>query len=177
MNDTTTTTTPTVDALFGRTLEADKPAPMIEREQLRAGAVVRHKSARTVKTSSGNSVVHSFELLAAPEGTPWFSLWGSANLNSQLRKAKPGAVLLLRYLGQDTNADNTPGAHQWEVKPSTAPAASVQLYLSSGDRPRAVRDFATIIDQAQAAERERRASRRSDAPAAPEHTDDDFIPF
>lgn len=163
--------------MFGRNLEADAPAPIIEREHLKAGAVVQHKGTHQVKTANGPSVKHTFRLVGAPDNTPWLALWGSANLNSQLRKAKPGSVLLLRYRGQDNNPDGSPGAHLWDVKPSNVSLPQLLKYLESPERQTAIRELATVIQRAHEADRERRqAQRESSSPFGPPHDDDD-IPF
>lgn len=168
-------TVPSADALFGRSVEPDKPAPIIEHSHLHAAVVVRHRSTRQVKTRTGGSTIHAFALGVAPDA-PWFSLWGSANLNSQLRKLRPGAVVLLRYAGQVTNPDETPGAHQWEVRATSAPVAKIAEYLAGEDVAKRMRELTTIIERAGTEDRERRDARRA-ANEPPPHTDDDFIPF
>lgn len=163
-------------ALFGRNVEADEPAPIIEREHLKAGALVKHKGSRTVMVSGRSSVVHSFKLLGAPAGTPWFSLWGSANLNSQLRKVKSGTTMLLRYVGQQRNDDDSPGAHQWEVRPSTVSDNMLVQYLQRPERVQLIRELATVCERALTDDRERRKAHQNDNPAGPPHDDDD-LPF
>lgn len=163
-------------ALFGRNVEADEPAPIIERAFLAPGAIVKHKGSRTVMVSGRSSMVHSFKLLGAPAGTPWFSLWGSANLNSQLRKVKPGSTLLLRYVGQQRNDDDSPGAHQWEVKPSTVSDNMLGQYLQRPERVHLIRELATVCERALTDDRERRKAQQNDNPAGPPHDDDD-LPF
>lgn len=171
-----------VDAMFGGNLEADQPAPVIEKERLRAGAVVKHKSTRQVKTRTGMGTVHTFQLLRAPKGTPWFAVWGSANLNSMLRKARPGSTLLLRYRGQERNADGSDGAHLWDVKPSNVSDNQLATYLDAAPRAQAIRELSTVIEQSLAAERDKRNAQRNGGNAgdpfgeAPAYTDDD-VPF
>lgn len=165
---------PSLNALFGENLPADRPAPIIERALLDLGFAVRHQNTRQVKTNNGVSTIHAFSLLGISKDAPWFSLWGSANLNSQLRKAKPGAVLYLRYAGQVLNDDGTPGAHQWKVKPSTAAPAAISAYLSGSSIRARVDDLTTAIAAALMADRERRALRRTDVIGW--HDDDDDPP-
>lgn len=162
--------------MFGRNVEADEPAPIIEREHLTQAAIVKHKGSRMVQVNGRSSMVHSFKLLGAPQGTPWFSLWGSANLNSQLRKVKPGSTLLLRYIGQERNPDDTPGAHKWDVKPSTVSDNMLQTYLQRPERVQLIRELATVAERALVADRERRQAARNESPAGPPHDDDD-LPF
>lgn len=162
-----------IDALFGGNVPPDRTAPMLEREHLERPIVVRHKGTRAVKTNNGMSTIHTFSLVAAED--KWFSLWGSANLNSQIRKLKPGAVLQLGYTGQVTNDDGTPGAHQWLVRPSTATLQSIVAYLGRPDEVKRTAELVEAIDRAQAADRERRAA-RAGGPDGPPHDDDD-MPF
>lgn len=163
--------------MFGPNVEPDAPAPLLERDHVKAGVVVLHKRTDSVTTKNGRSLKHVFAVVNAPKGTPWFSLWGSANLNSQLNKLKAGQVVFLRYLGQNENPDGSPGAHMWNVQGTTASASQLRAVLDKPERAAAIRDFSTLLERTLQAEREKRdANRQASSPAGPPHDDDD-IPF
>lgn len=165
------------DALFSPPLEADKPAPTINAEDLVSGAIVRKKGERLVKFKregkDRQTTVHMFESAANPDR--WFSLWGSQNLDSQLRKVKPGQAMLLRYNGKRTLDDGTGReVHTWEIRVTSANPAQLQQLLGTADWQPRVQALDLAITQGAQREAERRAAGSSE-PEPPPHTDADAL--
>lgn len=162
--------TPGADALtqqmFGRVLEPDRPAPTLDYDALRYGAIVVHRGIRVIEYKrEGKDRKTKLHLFATRGGGgPWFSVFGTANLDSQLRKAKPGAVLLLQYAGKQPVGmpDQTEQEqHVWHVRETVATPAQVAQLRA---RPEWVeRELAldTAIVAAAVAERERRNGNRA----------------
>ena len=162
------------DAMFGHSITPDKPAPTLTPDDLKEGAIVRHEGARVVEyTRDGAKKTAKLHLFSSKGGEgDWFSLFGTAQLDSQLRKARAGVVILLKYLGKVKTPDgNEP--HTWEVRPSSAGAEQIRKV-----RELDWRDRETILDgqikAAEAREKMRREVRQAPAPAPAE---DDDLPF
>jgi hypothetical protein len=164
------------DALFSPPVEADKPAPMVNAEDLAQGAIVLKKGERPVKFrregKERTTTVHIFASVAQPDR--WFSLWGSQGLDSQLRKVRPGAALLLRYTGK-RNLDDGTGreVHTWEIRQTSANPAQLQQLLGTAEWQPRVQALDLAITQATQREAERRAAGGSSEPEPPPHTDAD----
>lgn len=164
------------EALFSPPLEADKPAPTINAEDLTAGAIVRKKGERLVsfkrEGQPRKTTVHIFESAANPDR--WFSLWGSQNLDSQLRKVKPDQAMLLQYLGKRTLDDGTAReVHTWQIRVTSANPAQLQQLLGTAEWTQRVQALDLAITAGAQREAERRALTGSSEPEPPPHTDQD----
>jgi hypothetical protein len=165
--------------LFGRTIEPDKPAPTLDYDSLRYGAIVTHKGIRVIEyQKDGKNRKTKLHMFATQGGLgPWFSVFGTANLDSQLRKARTGAVLLLRYAGKQKEAGSEQEVHMWEVRETTASPAMIQQLRERPEWRERELALEGAIGQAALAEQERRAQRSSgsgpDDEAPPPHDDND----
>src|SRR4051812_12915355 len=149
------------EALFSPPLQADKPAPTINAEDLAGGAIVRKTGERPVafkrEGKDRKTTVHMFESVANPDR--WFSLWGSQNLDSQLRKVKPGQAMLLRYTGKRALDDGSGRElHTWEVRVTSANPAQLQQLLGTAQWQPLVQQLDLAITQGAQREAERRAA-------------------
>lgn len=101
---------------FFRPVVPDESAPVVNREDLKAGAVVRYVSTREVEAVGRKSRIHTFYVQGG-EGVP-FAVWGSVGLDSQLRKLRGGTgIVFLRYNGKfDHPTVPLRTQHQWTVQ-------------------------------------------------------------
>jgi hypothetical protein len=166
--------------LFGKQLDPDKPAPTVDYDALKNGAIVTHQGYSVIEyKKDGQDRKTKLHMFATKGGIGgWFSVFGTANLDSQLRKARAGSIMLIRYAGkQKPDATSEQEQHMWEVRETAAtPEQIVQLRERSEWRDRELALDAAIAAAAQA-ERERRESRQSgQGDGAPPHDDSD-VPF
>lgn len=165
--------------LFGRALEPDKPAPTLDYDSLRYGAIVTHKGIRVIEyKKDGQDRKTKLHMFATQGGIgPWFSVFGTANLDSQLRKARAGAVLLLRYAGKQKEPGSEQEVHMWEVRETSASAVMIQQLRERPEWKERELALEGAIRQAALAEQERRQQRSSgsgpDDDGAPPHDDND----
>lgn len=160
---------------FFRTINPDEAAPIVDRADLTGGVIVRYLGVREVpnRVTGRTSRIHTFYARGG-EGVP-FAVWGSAELDSQLRKVRlaPG-IVFLRYNGKHphpTMADRT--VHKWTVQ--EAVGAKLE-HVRKARAPFADREAAldTVISEAAARDRERLAATGvTDAPPP----EDDDLPF
>lgn len=142
------------DQMFGTEVQMEKRGPIVDRELLRPGAIVRH--IRTEANIGENrSKKHHFSL---PNGVH-FSLWGSAQLNDKLRQVKPGAVVLLRYDGQDEDENKT---HRWVVRPFMGNPKELKNVIDQ-EWGRKHAALSEAIEAAETQERSRRGDARQQA--------------
>jgi hypothetical protein len=163
------------DALFGSPLEPDKPAPTVNVEDLAVGAIVYKMGERVVtfprEGKTRKATIHIFS--PAYNRDRWFSLFGSANLDSQIRKVRPGAAILITYSGKHALDDGSGRElHTWQIRQTQANPAQLQQLLGTGEWQLKVQALDLAITQAAQREQERRAAGRS--PEAPPLTDADF---
>jgi hypothetical protein len=177
--DAGTVTDGLTQQLFGTAVEPDKPAPTVEYDALGRGAIVTHKGLRIIEFKKDGedrkTKLHMFATRGG--GGPWFSMFGTANLDSQLRKTRPGAVLLLRYAGKQPVEGSEQGQHVWEVRETAATAEQIAQLRA---RPEWV-DRELLLDgailAAATAEKTRRQNRAASSggggDAPPPHDDED----
>lgn len=101
---------------YFRTVNPDESASIVAREELTQGAIVKFIGTRKVENRGMGrmSTIHTFYARGG-EGLP-FALWGSSELDSQLRKLR-GSVVFLKYNGKHahpTVPDRT--VHKWTVQ-------------------------------------------------------------
>lgn len=164
------------DELFTQHVQPDRPAPTLERECLKVPQIVQYKGPRWIEYEKGGEAKKTKkQIFAAQGGTgPWFSVWGSMNLDSQLRQLRPGTLLRLTYLGQEEiDQDNKP--HMWEVTATTATASAVAELRSRTPWPERERALLLDIERAQQEALARRDAARAvgEEPPPP----DDEPPF
>lgn len=147
-----------------------KTGPKVKKEDLAKGVIVKHVGTRRIDRRDGTvSTVHTF-LNRAGAGKR-FSLWGTSQLDSILRQAKPGVIVYLRYVGK-IDTPNGQAEHQWQVNAATGavPVSTLDEFTARHD----VLDNA--IDEADAAYQSRAQAdgmhRDEDAPPP-----DDEVPF
>lgn len=162
------------DALFSAPLEADKPAPTVNPEDLVQGAIVRKVGERPITWqkdgTTRRATIHLFANVANLDR--WFSLFGSVNLDSQLRKVRDGAAILLRYVGKRPADDGSAKElHTWEIRQTMANPAQLQQLLATAEWAPRLEALDLAITQAAQREQERRATGQQ--PEAPPHTDAD----
>lgn len=162
------------DALFSAPLEADKPAPTVAPEDLVQGAIVRKVGERPITWQKDGgtrrATIHIFSSVANPDR--WFSLFGSVNLDSQLRKVRAGAAVLLRYAGKMALGDGSDRElHTWEIRQTMANPAQLQQLLGTAEWAPRLQALDLAITQAAQREAERR--QLGQQPEAPPHTDAD----
>lgn len=165
-------------AIFDRPIQPDKYAPTIPPEHLDEALIVKYEGEQTIEfTKDGETrrvKKHVFQSRGG-EGA-YFSVFGSPNLNSQLRKVRQGATLLIRYRGKEPDELGR-DVHVWDVTGTTATTDHVRQLRATG--PWVTREtlFELARQSAASAEKDRLASRRAgQPPEPPPHTDDD-LPF
>lgn len=162
--------TPRLPAFF-RTINPDESAPVVNRDDLHTGAIVRYVSTREVEAMGRRSKLHVFYARGG-EGVP-FAVWGSSELDSQLRKLRGGTgIVFLRYNGKVTHP-TMPGrtVHKWTVQ------EAIGAKLEHVRKVRA--DWAeqeTVLDATIAAASDRDRA-RLEAGAAEAPPEDDDLPF
>lgn len=167
--------------LFGKQVTPDRPAPTLEYQALEdGGVIVKHEGIKVIEYKKDGrdrkTKLHMFSSKAG-QGN-WFSVFGNANLDSQIRKlSRPGVIFLLRYAGKQKLEGSDREQHMWEVAETSARLEQINQ-LRERDEWR-TRELAldAAITAADRAELERRTSRdTSGEPAPPPHEDDD-LPF
>jgi hypothetical protein len=162
-------------------VEADRRAPTIDKDDLRKGVIVRHVGSRYVDENSAKGFRHTFKTRGGLSAGMLFETWGTAELNSMIKKLRAGAVIYLRYGGKEPHPE-LPGAdvHKWEVGDSRSSEITPALRDLIAGNDEAQRELERKIAEAKDRERARFEQRRADAGARgeqpPEHTDDD-LPF
>lgn len=184
MSDPTSGTPPATPAAtpklppFFRTVNPDESAPVIGREDLAQGAIVRFIGTRDTdnRTTGRKSRIHTLYARGG-EGVP-FAVWGSVELDSQLRKLRGGAgIIFLRYNGKvehPTMPDRT--VHKWTVRE----AVGVKLeHVRKAREPFAEQEAALDAAIAAAAERDkaRLAAAGPGAESDVPPPEDDDLPF
>lgn len=158
---------------FFRTVNPDESAPVVERAELSQGAIVRFIGTREVdnRQTGRRSRIHTFYARGG-EGVP-FAVWGSVELDSQLRKLRGGTgIVFLRYNGKTEHA-TMPGrtVHKWTVH--EAVGAKME-HVRKAREQFAEQEAALDAAVAGAAERDKE---RLAAGAAEPPPDDDDLPF
>lgn len=160
---------------FFRTIKPDEQAPVINRDDLRDGTIARYINTKTVEVTGRKSHLHVFYARGG-EGVP-FGLWGSAELDSQLRKLRGGTgIVFIRYNGKQPHPsapDRT--VHKWTVQ--EAVGAKLE-HVRKAREPFAEQESALDAVIAAAAERER--ARLAESGPGLEQIpppDDDDLPF
>lgn len=158
---------------YFRTVNPDESAPIVDRSELSQGVIVKFIGTRKVDSHTPGrrySTIHTFYARGG-EGLA-FAVWGSTELDSQLRKLR-GNILYLRYGGKQPHAtlpDRT--VHKWAIQEAL------------GARPEHIRkvretfaDQEAALDVAIGAALERDKARMAlGQPEAPPPEDDD-LPF
>lgn len=158
---------------FFRTINPDESAPVVERAELAQGAIVRFIGTREVdnRQTGRRSRIHTFYARGG-EGVP-FAVWGSVELDSQLRKLRGGTgIVFLRYNGKVDHA-TMPGrtVHKWTVQEAVgAKREHVQKARE------AFTEHEAALDTAVAAAAERDKARLAAGAELPPPEDDD-LPF
>lgn len=163
---------------YFRTVNPDESAPVVDRAALTQGVIVRFIGTRRVENATQGpgrtSNIHTFYARGG-EGIP-FAVWGSQELDSQLRKLRGGTgIIFLRYNGKHPHA-TVPGhtVHKWSVQ--EALGAKLE-HVRKAREPFAEQEAALdkVIGDAAARDRERLAAAGiggSDVPP-----EDDDLPF
>jgi hypothetical protein len=164
--------TPRLPAFF-RTINPDESAPVITREELAQGAIVRFIGTRETdnRTTGRKSRIHTFYARGG-EGVP-FAVWGSVELDSQLRKLRGGSgIVFLRYNGK-IDHPTMPGrtVHKWTVQEALGAKAG---HIAKAREPFAEQEAALDASIAAAAERDKARLAAGAADVPPE---DDDLPF
>jgi len=164
--------TPRLPAFF-RTINPDESAPVVNRDDLTQGTIARFISTREVESMGRKSRLHVFYARGG-EGVP-FAVWGSAELDSQLRKLRGGAgIVFIRYNGKQPHP-SMPGrtVHKWTVQ--EAVGAKLE-HVRKVRAPFADQEAALdkVIAEAVERDRARLATSGTDEPPPP---DDDDLPF
>ena len=162
---------------FTQKVEPDKNAPTLDREVLRLSQIVQYKGVRFIEYDKDGATQKTRKHIFASQGGagPWFSLWGSMNLDSQLRQLRPAAVFKLTYLGQeDLGENNKP--FTWEVLTTSATPAQVDQIRQREPWPDHERQLLEAIARQAAEEHARRDARRAAGDPAADAGDDD-LPF
>jgi hypothetical protein len=164
--------TPKLPAFF-RTINPDESASVVGREDLAQGVIVRFIGTRDTdnRTTGRKSRIHTFYARGG-EGIP-FAVWGSVELDSQLRKLRGGTgVVFLRYNGKIPHP-TMPGhtVHKWTVQ--EALGAKLE-HVRKAREPFAEQEAKLDAAIGAAAERDkaRLAAGQQDTPP-----DDDDLPF
>jgi hypothetical protein len=159
---------------FFRTINPDESAPVVTREELGQGVIVRYIGTREVdnRSTGRRSRIHTFYARGG-EGVP-FAVWGSVELDSQLRKLRGGSgVVFLRYNGK-IDHPTMPGrtVHKWTVQEALgAKAGHIAKAREQFTEQEAALD-AAIVSAAEADKARLAAGAAMDAPP-----DDDDLPF
>lgn len=163
-------------AVFRTAIEADKPAPTVEPDELARPLIVRHVGTRVIEYTRENEARKStLQIFASRAGEgPHFSVFANAGLNSQVKKAG-AAPCLLRYVGKEQQDGRD--VHVWSLSSGSRAADIGKLRATPAWVEREV-EFDRAIERATVAERERRDARRaqggsSGSPEGPPHDDDD----
>jgi hypothetical protein len=170
-----TASAPKLPAFF-RTIQPDESAPVVAREDLAQGAIVRFISTRETdnRTTGRKSRIHTFYARGG-EGVP-FALWGSAGLDSQLRKLRGGTgIVFIRYNGK-VEHPTMPGrtVHKWTVQEAVGAKLDHVRKAREGFAEQEAALDATI---AAAAERDKARLLAQGAMDEPPPPDDDDLPF
>ncbi len=162
--------------LFTTEVKPDKPYPTLEREQLADAQLVQYVGIRVVEyVRDGKPQRTRKHLLAALAGDgPWFGVWGTYSLDSQLRKVRLGAIIRLAYVGKTQEADGTE-QHRWNVAMTTASKDQVDQLRTMEPWPERERMLVGYINQAAENDRQRREARQ--AADATQDADDTDLPF
>lgn len=166
-------TPPKLPAFF-RTINPDESAPMLTREDLAQGSIVRFIGTREVdnRSTGRRSKIHTFYARGG-EGVP-FAVWGSVELDSQLRKLRGGAgVVFLRYNGKIPHP-TMPGrtVHKWTVQEALGAKPAHIAKAREGFVEQEAALDAAIAAAAEADKARLAAGAAMDAPP-----DDDDLPF
>jgi hypothetical protein len=166
------TPAPKLPAFF-RTVNPDESAPVVTREELAQGVIVRFIGTRETdnRTTGRKSRIHTFYARGG-EGIP-FAVWGSVELDSQLRKLRGGSgIVFLRYNGK-VEHPTMPGrtVHKWTVQEAVGAKLD---HVRKAREPFAEQEAALDAAVAAAAERDK-ARLAAGAPDAP--PEDDDLPF
>lgn len=148
----------------------EKTGPKVMKDDLQQGVILKHIGTRRIeRPDSRYSTLHTF--LNRGGAGKRFSLWGTSQLDSILRQAKPGAVLFIRYVGKV--ASSTPGQeeHQWQVNVATGvvPVSTLDDFTAKHDA------LDAKIEEADAAYHARVQSGHQGEEAPP--LDDSDVPF
>lgn len=94
---------------FFEEVKVQDTGPVVDRTDLGVGAIVRY--IRTVKKDGrfGKQQLHTFHHTSGET----FSVWGTKDLNDKLAELRRGAVIIVRYAGQDQESDDK--THRWQV--------------------------------------------------------------
>ncbi len=165
--------------IFTKRVEPDRPAPTLERELFTEPQIVQYKGVRFIEyKKDGEDRRTKKHLFAAAGGAgPWFSLWGSMNLDSQLRQLNAAAIIRLRYAGQIEERDgNKP--HLFDVTATSASPAAIDQLRNVPEWKEREEWLAGRIAAALADDQAKRdAKRTAHDDGAPPHDDDDQPPF
>lgn len=174
---TRTNAAPSVDALFGKKVQPDKYAPTVPPESLAAALIVRYMGEQIIEYKKDGEDRRAKKQLFASRGGEgrWFSVFGSPNLNSQLRKVRTGGILLVKYRGKEPD-ELQRDVHVWDVAESTATLDQVRALRATPAWVEREESFELEFQVASDADKERMNTRRAAPPEPPPHTDDD-LPF
>lgn len=164
--------------IFTQRVEPDRPAASVNRELLRTPQIVKYIGPRYIEYEKDGAMQKTKkQLFQAQAGHgPWFAVWGTLNLDSQLRQLRLGALIRLRYLGQDENAEADRKPHLWEVSATSATPAAVDKLRAAEPWPSYEAQLLAGIEQAKAEDQARRDARQAAAEVPPPDQDDD-LPF
>jgi len=121
-----------------RPVEPDARVVVVPKEALTPGVLARYIGTKQVKTARGareSNTLHTFATVDAPEDRA-FAVWGTGQLNQQLAKVTPGALLFLGYLGKVTPDDGSGVAvHRWAVNVANRPLDKIPAEFRDGLKP------------------------------------------
>lgn len=165
--------------VFTQDIPADRPAVTLDRDVFRTPQIVQYKGPRWIEYEKDGSTQRTKkQLLATQAGHgPWVAIWGSMNLDSQLRKLKLGAVLRLRYLGVDDTVEGDRKPHLWEVTATTASMAQVDELRGKAPWPAYERALLDAVERAKAENLARRDAAHAATEEPPPPDDEDRLPF
>ena len=166
---------------FGPEVQPDRPAPTIDRELLRQPQIVQYIGARVIEyKKNGEDKRTRKQVFASAGGNgPWFSLWGTMNLDSQLRQVKYGAIVRITYKGQEADAaGNQP--HLFSVQVANGTRAQLDALRAQDEWAQAETWLRDQIEKQRADDMAKRDAARADGAASgddvPPHDDAD-LPF
>ncbi len=167
---------------FTRPVEPDQRAPLLDRDVLKVPQIVQYRGPRRITYTKDGQEQHTTKHYFASQAGrgPWFSLWASADLDSQLRQLRTGALFKIRYVGNVDQGDGTT-RHTFDVRTTTATPQQIDTLRNMPEWKDAELSLLNAIAQAKATEEHRRDERRQAAEARgeepPPPDDEDQPPF
>ena len=161
---------------FFRTIQPDESAPVVGREDLAQGTIARFIGTRETdnRTTGRKSRIHTFYARGG-EGVP-FAVWGSVELDSQLRKLRGGSgIVFIRYNGKVPHP-TMPGrtVHKWTVQEALGAKLD---HVRKAREPFAEQEATLDATIAAAAERDKARLASLGSMDEPPPPDDDDLPF